>query len=215
MFPALLLPKQRRRRLLCALLGFCGAPSSSCSYIAESKLFFLRETLIILIILLAMSQLKNCFYLHIPKTGGTTFVKNFNFTVNEFSQLKNPDAIALSDGELIHMHLPVPSLEVFCEYHGIDFYSVLKNSTFVLTLRQPCEWLQSQWDWILKNELEFPHLLLDDYNYVFDRDGGGTINGLSLDDYISNFKDMSEAAYLARVKLLDCSIRYSSKSEFF
>ena len=71
--------------------------------------------------------MKNCFYLHIPKTGGTTFAKNFHFSVSNFTKLDRPEAISSGNGQLIHMHLPDPSLEVFCERYGLDFDRIIKD----------------------------------------------------------------------------------------
>lgn len=169
--------------------------------------------------------MNNCVYLHIPKTGGTTFVENFFFEGEAFSAQYSPEVINSRSGRLIHMHLPAWSLEFYCRKHGLSFEKVLDETTFVATLREPCDWLSSYWNFIVQKRLNFPHLLLPESQSCQAMDGfvnplrfdpiNCRINGISVDDYVSRFDGMHKSSFMQIAKhILSPGVRYDSIRAF-
>lgn len=168
--------------------------------------------------------MNNCIYLHIAKTGGSTFRDHFEFVEGKFGTDLNPVVFERDGGNLIHMEYPAISLNRYCALHNLDFNELLEQTTFVLTLREPCDWIESFWSFIIKRELDYPHLLLPESQYAtrdafvnplrFDKEKM-EVNGISLDSYISRFKDMRESTFWEIVKHIRAThARYSSVNSF-
>ena len=120
--------------------------------------------------------------------------------------------------------IPRYSARCVCANHALDFNELLDHTTFVVTLRDPCDWIESFWGYIIQKELTYPHLLLPESQQGFLKGvlnplhfdkAKMEVNGISLDNYISRFKDMRESTFWEIVKhVRSGSVRYRTINNF-
>ena len=164
-----------------------------------------------------MVKNKNIIYIHIPKTGGTTFSSHFE-GVMPLSEEIDPKLLIEERGTFVKLHIPNLTLLSYCKTHKIDIKQVLKASIVILTIRDPVEWVESYWNHCLYRKRIFRHILFEEeqIDQIINIHNGftptnfdnGMILNETLDTYLNRIKDFSFLEYASILQYNDRLLYY-------